>query len=149
MNVLEPTILLVEDSNEDYMVISRIISKLGNPVLLHRVDTAEDALAFLMPEKINQHYNLPSIILLDLNMPGMGGRELLRCLKTHEQFKFLPIIVMTASSNPRDIQECYCLGANSYHIKPVNYEKFSDSIQAIISYWFTAATYPKLNGINK
>ena len=142
---MEHLILLVEDSDEDYVAMQRVLQK-TQPIqcLLHRCANAKQALAFLEHTSNAQSLSLtlPSLILLDLNLPAMSGRELLVRLKQDVRFKQIPIIALTTSSNPRDIVDCYRQGVNSYQIKPVNFEKFASAIQSLIAYWFGTATLP-------
>ena len=146
----ELTLLLVEDSVEDYTAMQRIITKIDTKIVLHRTESAEEALDFLLHKGAysasnGQSLRVPALIFLDLNLPGMDGRELLRQLKKDEQLKLIPIIVMTTSSNPRDVQECYRFGANSYQIKSVNYKKFSESILQLFLY---CRSYALTTGLN-
>ena len=75
------------------------------------------------------------LVLLDLNMHGLDGREVLREIKTDENLRIIPVVVFTTSSNPRDIQSCYRFGANSYHLKPIDLYEFEAVVQTIIEYW--------------
>src|SRR5262245_37094272 len=110
-------ILLVEDSPEDYQATVRAFQKAGllNPIF--RCRDGDDALDFLYrrrayvdPERAPR----PGVILLDLNLPGTDGREVLAEVKGDESLKFIPVIVLTTSADERDVQGCYQAGANSY-----------------------------------
>ncbi|MDD5578301.1 MAG: response regulator [Methylobacter sp.] len=140
-------ILLVEDSDEDAAALRRVIEKNNWQITLHRSVNVEDAMAFLRAQggynkSQEDDFIAPALILLDLNLPGTDGRELLRNMKKDELLKSMPIIILSTSSNPIDIEECYRYGANSYQIKSVNFAKFSDSINALFSYWFETAILP-------
>ena len=79
--------------------------------------------------------NLPDIILLDLNMPKISGIEFLKILKAHDTFKYLPTIVLTTSSNERDLLECYKIGIAGYVLKPLKYEDYVSKIEKLLAYW--------------
>ncbi|MBE9067204.1 response regulator [Leptolyngbya cf. ectocarpi LEGE 11479] len=141
-----PTLLVVEDSDDDFAALGRIIDRscdIHIPII--RCNDGDDALDFLHREGAytqGQPSTMPEVILLDLNLPGTDGREVLQQIKQDEQLKTIPVVVMTSSSNPQDIDDCYQAGANSYILKPTNIEKFKASIQAFIHYWFAVAILP-------
>lgn len=138
---MSKSILIVEDSNEDYYAFSRILKQIGHGSAISRLEHGDDALNYI--HTINDNLeSAPSIIFLDLNMPGTDGREILQTIKTHDTLRQLPVIIITTSANPRDIQFCYKNGANGYMVKPVDYEKLNTSIRAIMSYWFDVMTLP-------
>ncbi len=86
---------------------------------------------------------VPSLILLDLNLPGTDGREVLEEIKQDEKLKIIPVIVFTTSSNPKDIESCYRFGVNSYVLKPINIDKSKEVMQSIVDYWFNIAVLPE------
>jgi CheY-like chemotaxis protein len=138
-------ILLIEDSDEDYQTLMWVFKKIGAPYLVYRVSDADEALDFLTrrgsfaahPESLR-----PSLILLDLNLPGTDGREFLKEIKDNLDLKTIPLIVLTTTANPKDVETCYRNGANSYILKPVNLDKFSKSLQLLLDYWFEVTTLP-------
>ena len=140
-------ILIVEDSAEDFEATRRAFQKVGisNPII-HSED-GEDALDCLYgrgrfagnPEQIK-----PIVILLDLNLPGTDGREVLQTIKQDPQLKSIPVIILTTSADDRDINACYEMGANSYVQKPVNLSGFLESMQRIKDYWFDIVLLPRL-----
>ncbi|MFK5922803.1 MAG: response regulator [Verrucomicrobiota bacterium] len=85
----------------------------------------------------------PALILLDLNMPGTDGREVLAILKQDEVMKKIPVLVLITSTDERDIRKCYEAGANSYVQKPVNRDGFMDAVQRLTDFWFQLALIPK------
>ena len=87
-------------------------------------------------------YPLPALILLDLNLPKKDGREVLREIKAHPVFRAIPVIVMTTSSSPGDIAYSYDSGANSYIVKPADFEAMRDIIQTLKKYWFDVIKLP-------
>jgi CheY-like chemotaxis protein len=82
------------------------------------------------------------LILLDLNLPGTDGREVLRRIKQDDHLKTIPVIILTTSNNPKDIKACYQHGVNSYVIKPMDFKVLKHSIQTLLSYWFEITMLP-------
>ena len=136
---MEPVdILLVEDNPMDAELIMRALLKgnLANPV--HRVEDGAEALDFLfcmekykdrLPEKT------PKLILLDLKLPKVGGLEVLRQVKQNSLTKHIPVVIVTSSREDPDIKTAYALGANSYVVKPVNFDDFFEAMKSIGYYW--------------
>ena len=139
-------ILLVEDSADDYEATIRAFKKanLHNPVTW--CSSGRDAIDFLKGEdayKDTSDAEKPGLILLDLNMPGLDGRKTLQLIKENEKLKRIPIIILTTSSDERDVEVCYQLGANTYVQKPVSFEGLIEAIKRIKEYWFEIALLPK------
>lgn len=126
-------ILLVEDNPVDMDLTLRAFAKhkLTNPV--HVARDGEEALAWVPRWEAGDP--LPAVILLDLKLPRVDGLEVLRRLKTHPQLSVIPVVVLTSSTEDRDMQTAYQLGANSYIVKPVNFDKFMDVAAQIELYW--------------
>ena len=130
--------LLVEDNPHDVELTKLAFAKarITNP--LHVVRDGAEALDFLFGTGAYQHRAyapLPQVILLDLNLPGKSGLEVLRRIKTDTLTKDIPVIVLTASTRDRDIAECRRLGAETYIIKPVGFQKFSEVTPALNLAW--------------
>ena len=139
-------ILIVEDSDDDYMATVRAFHKanLINPV--QRCTNGDQAIDYLLqrgefsgPCKAPR----PNIILLDLNLPGTGGREVLRIIKGNPDLQKIHVIVLTTSNAEQDIEQCYEAGANSYVQKPVDLVGFIQSIARLTDYWFNVSILPK------
>jgi CheY-like chemotaxis protein len=137
-------ILVVEDSLEDFTALSRALRKsaVTNPVL--RCEDGEQALEYLQGHGKHPNWpsQLPVFVLLDLNMPGLDGRDVLGVLKKDVLLNTIPVIVFTSSSNARDIEECYRLGANSYLTKPIAYSALEEKVGLLTSYWLGASELP-------
>ena len=134
-------ILIAEDSDEDFDVLVLTFRRCNivNPVL--RCESGEEVLTTL--DRISDaKEGLPCLIFLDLNLIGLDGREVLKSLKTSSVYKHIPVIVLTTSANPKDVNFCYEAGANSYSVKPVDLEKFENFIGLIKSYWFDHSVLP-------
>ena len=137
-NVNAVEVLLVEDSMDDAELTIHALKKqhLANN-LIHLKDGAE-ALDFLFGRgefKERDLSNIPKVILLDLKMPKVGGLEVLEKIKSNEQTRKIPVVVLTSSKQDPDIKKCYELGANSYIVKPVDFNGFLKAISDIGFYW--------------
>jgi CheY-like chemotaxis protein len=142
-------ILLVEDSDEDFAITKRSFAKAGLINPLFRVADGETALDFLYRRGVYENPEdapRPGVILLDLNLPGTDGREVLRTIKQDEFLRKIPVIVLTTSSADADIQLCYDCGANSYIVKPVELDNFIEAVARLRDYWFKIVILPKLEG---
>jgi CheY-like chemotaxis protein len=131
-------LLIVEDSNEDFKMLQRLMQRFDVKNPIHRCTNADEAWEFLQQIGKNQ----PSVILLDLNLPGINGRDILSQIKQHTKFKGIPVVIFTTSSNPSDIEFCYQKGANGYLIKPMNTEELQKIVQAFVEYWLEANIIP-------
>ncbi|HEY9828133.1 MAG TPA: response regulator [Stenomitos sp.] len=138
-------VLVIEDSDEDYEALERFFRKEATQIRLMRQPTGNSALIYLqecLQTEDRSRVSLPSLILLDLNLPGIDGRAVLRSIKQNPQLVQIPIVVLTTSNNPRDVLECYQLGANSYLVKELDVALFNASIKTLVEYWFNAILLP-------
>jgi CheY-like chemotaxis protein len=133
MNNPNHPILLIEDNPMDVDLTRRAFTrrKVINTIEVAR--DGEEAIAFIRRWETGDPW--PVVILLDINLPKINGLEVLRELKTHPMLQKIPVIVLTSSGEDRDIQKAYELGANSYIVKPVDFEKFVDVATQIDLYW--------------
>ncbi len=143
--VQHPALLIVEDSNEDFESFLRFLRQSLLVIPIYRCLSGDQALAFLYhtdsytdPESAPR----PGLILLDLNLPGTDGREVLRRIKQDDDLKFVPVVIFTTSNDPKDIEDCYRQGVNSYIIKPVDFSLLKRSIQTLLYYWFDITMLP-------
>jgi len=123
-------ILLIEDDMIEIMKLNRTISSLKLSHKITEANNGEEALKIL--EKKDE---LPDIILLDLNMPKISGIEFLNILKKDDILRYLPTIILTTSSNQKDLLECYKLGIAGYVLKPLKYEDYVSKIEKVLAYW--------------
>lgn len=140
-----PIILLIEDSDEDYVAFGRALQGAAVAVSLYRCTRGDEALAYLHRRGHvagAASAPRPALILLDLNLPGMDGRELLAALKTDTALRSTPIVIVTTSHNPHDIAWCYQHGANAYHAKAMDYAQFRDEIRLLVEYWLRVCLLP-------
>jgi CheY-like chemotaxis protein len=133
-------ILLVEDTPEDLELALRALRKNKS---LKRIEVARDgveALEFIFcegPHAERRMEDSPKVVLLDLKLPRIDGLEVLRRLKSDPRTQAIPVVVLTSSKEQNDLAESYQLGANSYIVKPVNFENFSAAVQELGMYWTT------------
>ncbi len=136
-------ILLVEDNPLDVDLTRRAFTrrKVLNQFIVAR--DGEEALDYILGWKVPDPF--PVLVLLDLKLPKIDGLEVLQNLKSHPQLGKVPVVVLTTSAEDRDIETAYRLGANSYIIKPVNFEKFMEVAREIEIYWTMLNTAPRVN----
>jgi two-component system response regulator len=129
------TILLVDDSPDDVALTLRALKKNN---MTNRVDIAadgEEALRYLLPEDGDAEHPLPALVLLDLNLPKVNGLEVLRAVRAHPRTRYLPIVVLTTSTEEFDIMQTYDFGANSFVRKPVVFAEFLEAVRVLGLYW--------------
>ena len=106
-----------------------------------RAGTGEECL-HLLRGAARRRDALPALVLMDLNTPGDDGREALREIRSDPALETLPVVVLSASANPRDLQFCYHQGANAYHVKPVDHAVHLQVLQQIFAYWLGSVVLP-------
>jgi chemotaxis family two-component system response regulator Rcp1 len=139
------TVLLVEDNPRDVRLTQRAFQQAGLPHDLRVVRDGDEALAYLHREgayKDTATAPRPDVILLDLNLPRMGGHELLREVKQDNRFRQVPIIVLTTSERPDDVRLAYDAGANAYLLKPVEFSRFTEVIGQLGKFWLETVELP-------
>jgi CheY-like chemotaxis protein len=142
-----PTLLVVEDSDEDFAALSWAMRQLElrHPVV--RCTTGDDALDFLLghgrhDDKGREITPPPALVLLDLNLLVSDGAEVLRRIKTDETLCTIPVVVWTTSSREEDVRRCYRFGANSYILKRVGPNRLLTELRTILHYWFDMVVLP-------
>jgi CheY-like chemotaxis protein len=139
--------LLVEDSETDAILIRRAFVK-GNIVNpLQVVTNGDQALAYLKgegPFANRAEYPLPELVLLDLKLPGIDGFQVLRWIRQQPALKALRVVVLTSSDRIQDVNLAYQLGANSFLVKPVDFERFVEISQALKGYWLWLSRAPEV-----
>jgi CheY-like chemotaxis protein len=148
----EVEILLVEDNPSDAELALRALKKnnLANNVI--RVCDGEEALDFIFargPFKGRKKLNIPRLILLDLKLPKVDGIEVLKIIKADPVTKIIPVVVLTSSNEESDMIESYRLGVNSYIVKPVDFDKFIESVRNIGFYWLLLNQQPDIKKLVK
>jgi CheY-like chemotaxis protein len=134
-------ILVIEDSDEDFEALQRMMrhQQVVNPIF-RCTDAYQEP----------QFAPRPSFILLDLNLPGTDGREVLEQIKQDQNLKKIPVVVFTTSSNPRDIEICYRCSVASYIIKPIDINRLKQTFHSFLTYWLDIVVLPdtSLGGYN-
>jgi two-component system response regulator len=146
-NIVE--ILIVEDNEQDLELAQRALRKSKLTNLIHVVRDGEEALEFIFcqgPYSGRKIENGPKVILLDLKLPKVDGLEVLKRIKGDPRTKSIPVVVLTSSKEQSDVVESYHYGVNSYIVKPVNFEQFSEAVQKLGMYWLLLNHPPKLEG---
>ena len=134
----EVEILLIEDNAEEAELTIRSLKKNNLANNLVHIDDGEEALAFIFSTgkyAANKNPLQPKLVLLDLKLPKVNGLEILRQIKSNEQTKVIPVVMLTSSKEESDIIESYRLGVNSYIVKPVNFDSFTKAVAELGLYW--------------
>ncbi|NQZ09161.1 MAG: response regulator [Algicola sp.] len=136
---------MCDDDPDDQLLVSDALeeARLGNPIDF--TTNGKELLQYLNREGEYSHLvdqPLPGLILLDLNMPIMDGREVLSKIKQHEKFRSIPIIVLTTSKAEADIARTYDMGVNSFIMKPVSFDSLVEMIKSVTDYWFHLVSLP-------
>jgi two-component system, response regulator len=145
-NTHQITIHMCDDDPDDQLLISDALQEAR---LVNMIDFTSNGRELLQYLNREGEYSsligkpLPGIILLDLNMPIMDGREVLKILKSDNRFKSIPIVILTTSKAEEDVARSYDMGVNSFIIKPVSFEGLVEMIQSLTDYWFHLVALPK------
>jgi two-component system, chemotaxis family, response regulator Rcp1 len=135
-------VLLVEDSPGDVRLTQEAFRDADSCIYLHVVNDGVEAMAFLKREGVLNHAPRPDLILLDLNLPKMDGRQVLAEIKKDENLKTIPTVILTTSSDQGDILKSYELLANCYLTKPVDLDQFEGLVKSINEFWLTKVKLP-------
>jgi two-component system, chemotaxis family, response regulator Rcp1 len=136
-------VLLVEDSAGDVRLTQEAFRDANRSIHLHVVSDGVEAMAFLRHEKPHTNAPRPDIILLDLNLPKMDGREVLARVKQDDILKTIPTLILTTSGAEADVVKSYQLHANCYLLKPVQLEAFESLVKTINEFWLTKVKFPQ------
>ncbi len=140
-------VLLVEDNMTDAELTIRELKKHNMANNLVHVKNGREALDFIFAEgryaSLRDVQHTPKVILLDIQMPKVNGMEVLQKIQSDPRTRTIPVVILTSSKENPDIQKCYGIGANSYIVKPVNFESFAESIKNLGFYWLLMNQPPK------
>jgi len=138
------TILLAEDNPNDVELTIEALTEhnLANNVFV--VNDGVEAMEFLRYEGSYNHRKkgMPAVLLLDIKMPRMDGIEVLQSIRSDDQLKMLPVVMLTSSREEPDLKKCYALGVNAYVVKPVNFKDFLDAVKHIGVFWALLNEHP-------
>lgn len=133
-------VLLTEDNETDVRLIKRIFD--GGSVALHCVNSGEDCLMYLRHEGPYFDDPSPDLVLLDLSLPMMDGRDVLRHVKADPALRYIPIVILTGYADAHDVVRQYDAGCNAYVVKPHDYDALAATLRAIVAFWFNVAVLP-------
>jgi chemotaxis family two-component system response regulator Rcp1 len=136
-------VLLVEDSPGDVRLTREAFQDVNPLIRLHMVNDGVEAMAFLTHEGEHANAPRPDLILLDLNLPKMDGREVLAHIKEHASLKTIPTVILTSSEAESDVIKSYQLQANCYLSKPMHFEAFHTLVKSINDFWLTRVKLPQ------
>lgn len=139
-------VLLAEDREDDIFLIRKAFATAGLSNPLYVVNDGEQAIAYLMgdgPFSNRAEYPLPDIILLDLKMPRLDGFEVLTWIRRQPGIRGLPVVVLTSSEELRDVNRAYSLGANSFLVKPLDFENSVALVKMVEKYWIRSSKLPQ------
>ncbi len=139
----KPKVLLIEDNQGDAELVREAFNGQEISSELMVIDSGEEAMLYLKQQENYEGFTLPHLILLDLNLPKIDGKEILQFIKNDADLKTIPVVVFTTSSLQNDITFSYTHHANCYVVKPGNLKDFFAAIKAIENFWLTCVTYPK------
>ena len=135
-------ILIIDDSESDTMLMEEAIKDTSLSNSVHIVHAAEDGIKFINKKDQYENAPTPDLILLDLNMPGFNGFEFLTIVKEDPQLCAIPVIILSTSTDPKDISESYRLHANCFISKPVDFTRFKQIVNVINDFWLGIAALP-------
>ena len=135
-------VLLVEDNEGDVRLTREAFRDADMPVRLHVASDGVEAMAFLRREGPHKNAPRPDLVLLDLNLPRMDGREVLARIKQDESLKSIPTLILTTSEAEVDVMKSYQLQANSYLTKPVYFDVFESLVKSISEFWLSKVKLP-------
>src|SRR5437879_2179735 len=145
VNMTDPVILVAEDREEDIILIQRALAKTKDHCVVHVVRNGEEATSYLNGDgkyRNRAEYPLPDLLLLDLKMPRKNGLEVLQWLRQQPQSQTLRVVVLTSSEELTDVNAAYSLGANSFLVKPLDFESFIQLAHFITYYWLRLSKCP-------
>jgi CheY-like chemotaxis protein len=135
-------ILLAEDNLDDVELLRMSFERARLLVDLHHVNDGQECMDFLLRAPPYENAPTPDILLLDLNMPRLDGREVLSRIAAHPVLRSLPVIMLTTSYEAADIRMAYDLRCSSYITKPVDFNQFTDVVRKLTDYWFSVVVLP-------
>lgn len=136
-------ILVIEDADEDFDVLGSSLHLAGVPNELLRCATGREIASYLEDCLTEPAARCPALILLDLNLPGADGRKVLQQLREHTLLRSVPVVILTTSSLPSDVETCYRCGASGYIVKPVDLDRFETIVRNLSDYWLRCVELPR------
>lgn len=135
-------ILLVEDNGQDVRLTREALAEAELDCQLRVAATGEEALNILRKQGEHREARRPDLVLLDINLPGLSGRDVLAAVKGDPALRTLPVLMLTTSRSESDVRACYELHANSYLQKPLDFDRFKDMLRSVHEYWRESVVPP-------
>lgn len=135
-------ILLVEDNPGDVRLIREAFEGVDHETVFHPITNGDEAVDWLTEPVTHESASVPDMALLDLNLPGRDGDEVLKAIRAHSQLETLPVIMLTSSSAREDVERCYTASANAYLTKPTDPSDFQALAENVEQFWFKHAILP-------
>jgi CheY-like chemotaxis protein len=139
------TLLLVEDSDDDVFLMKRAFDRANLRCSVQLANDGDKAIEYLAGHGVyadRQAFPVPALVLLDIKLPRCNGLEVLEWVRSQPEFMCLPVVMLTNSNEPEDVERAYRLGANSYLVKPIYYEQLEHTLPRLLEYWLTANVSP-------
>jgi CheY-like chemotaxis protein len=136
-------VLLAEDNPDHAFLTQEALAEMSDQVTLQHVDNGEKCMAFLRRQGLYANAPRPDLILLDIHMPRMDGFEVMQAIAADPVLGTIPVVVLSTSGEPEDINRLYQLGCKSYLIKPNDFAAFSAGLEQVARYWFGLVTLPE------
>jgi CheY-like chemotaxis protein len=136
-------ILMLEDDSDDRYITQTVFSEKGYNIPIEFLTNTEYVLPFLQ-QCIDDSTTLPALILLDKNVPASGGLKVLENIKGHPSFRAIPVVMISGTAYPEDVNESYRLGVNSFIVKPFGSEQTANTIETFVNYWFGISELPTI-----
>jgi CheY-like chemotaxis protein len=145
----QPLVLIIENDDDDYRVIHNSLQRAASAPRLHRCQTGSQALEYLeRAVRENTVSNkIPTLILLDLNVPKIAGCQVLKIIKEDPILHFIPTVILTRSERPKDIYKCYELGVGGYLLKSIDLAQFEESVVVVSEFWLKRVILPEFAAI--
>ena len=138
-------ILMIDDDEEDFSLVKEALVSKRLKVDLYWAQDGDEAMNFLFRRGEYANVPTPNLILLDLNMPGKDGFEVLRDLKAHKDLRKIPAVILTSSGDEKSVSRGYNTGASSFMLKPLTFDEMANAMQSLCEYWFALVQLPKSN----
>jgi chemotaxis family two-component system response regulator Rcp1 len=142
-------VLLVEDNEADVELTRDMLASSKYDIKMSVARDGIEAIDFLSGTGKWSEPGQPTLILLDLNLPRKDGRQVLAVIKSHDQLRRIPVVVLSSSDSDKDITSCYNLGANSYIVKPLDLQAYRAVVRTLEDFWLGAASLPRCEGHSK
>ena len=145
-------VLLIEDNVDETLITQRVFSKVAPEIVLQLARSGSEAIEYL--QGVDQfadrtRYPTPSLLVLDLKMPGVDGFDVIKWVRSNSHWSKLPIVVLSASNDPSDIARAHKLGANAYHVKPTDMNALSGLVEGLKTYWLDKELDPGCLPLNQ